>query len=134
MVKYVKKFIEWLTLKAKLEEKSDIVRFSEREVWMCHFGENIGYESCGKNKLFHRPVIILHKFGAYSFFAIPLSTKLKDNDFYVEIETNGVLQSAMISQMRVLDVKRLHYRKGKLGKKEFEKVRSAFLEIFKDKK
>ncbi|MCX6739513.1 MAG: hypothetical protein NT098_05735 [Candidatus Parcubacteria bacterium] len=36
----------------------------------------------------------------------------------------------MISQMRALDAKRLHYKKGKLSQKDFILIKGKFLEIF----
>jgi mRNA-degrading endonuclease toxin of MazEF toxin-antitoxin module len=130
---YIKNFRKWIGIKESIEKVSqeDVLHFSEREVWMCYFGENVGFESCGKNEHFHRPVLVLRKFGGYTFYAIPLSTKKKvDNKYYIEIELNNKKQSAMISQMRLLDVRRLHYRKGLVSESNFEKVKEGFLKLF----
>lgn len=130
-MKAIKKFLEWIRLKESIhnsQHKSPL--FAEREVWMCHTGENIGFESNGKNDFFHRPVIILHKFNENIFYGLPMSTKLKNNPFYIEINFKERKQSAMISQMRILDAKRLHYKKGRLSNKDFNLVKLKFLEIF----
>jgi mRNA-degrading endonuclease toxin of MazEF toxin-antitoxin module len=130
---YVKRFVEWLTLKANIDDKEKVLNFSEGEVWMSYFGENVGFESCGKNKHFHRPVLILRKFGGYTFYAVPLSTQVKkNNQYYIEIQLKGVVQSAMISQVRLLDARRLHYRKGIISEEDFKKVRQGFLSLFKN--
>lgn len=130
---FVKRFKDWIGIKETIDTKLPVLHFSERDVWMCYFGENVGFESCGKNEFFHRPVLVLHKFGAYTFYGVPLSTKVKkENRFYIDIELNGVAQSAMISQMRVLDVRRLHYRKGLVSESDFMKVRTSFLALFND--
>lgn len=130
-MEFIKKFTEWVGLKEKIDTtERPVLHFSEREVWMCHFGENIGFESSGKNENFHRPVVILHKFGAYTFYAIPMSTKIKNNQYYIEIEFNKKKQSVMISQMRILDVRRLHYRKGRLSIADFNLIKTKFLNIF----
>ncbi len=127
----IKKFLEWVHLKERVhaDEKNPLL-FNERDVWMRYFGENVGSESNGKNEFFHRPVLVLHKFNKHLFYGLPLSTKLKDNKFYTEFEFNEKKQSAMISQMRALDAKRLHYKKGKLSQKDFALVKGKFLEIF----
>lgn len=127
----IKKFLEWVKLKEQVhaDEKHPLL-FNERDVWMCYFGENVGTESNGKNEFFHRPVLVLHKFNKHLFYGLPLSTKMKDNKFYVPFDFNGKKQSAMISQMRTLDVKRLHYKKGKLSQKDFELIKGEFLKIF----
>lgn len=131
---YVKRFAEWLSLKSGIDSKEkEILNFSEGEVWMCHFGENVGFESCGKNAQFHRPVLVLRKFGGYTFYAVPLSTKIKkNNQYYIEIELKGTAQSAMVSQVRLLDVRRLHYRKGIVSQEDFTKVRQGFLSLFEN--
>lgn len=127
----VKKFIEWVSLKTQVHKnESKHLLFSERDIWMCYFGENIGNEANGKNELFHRPVLVLHKFNKNLFYGLPMSTKLKDNPFYVEIEFKKKKQSVMVAQMRVFDVRRLHYKKGRLSNADFRLVKSRFLEIF----
>ena len=136
MKKFVKRFREWLPLKESIDKsEKHLPSFQERELWMTHFGENVGYEMSGKNDHFHRPVIILHKFNKRLFFGIPTSRQIKkDNPFYVEFRYKGKFQSALISQVRVMDAKRLHYIKGKISPKDFGLVKSKFLELFVDKK
>ena len=120
-------------MKKKIDENQyKLPFFAEREIWMCNWGENIGSESNGKNNFFHRPVIILHKFNKSLFYGLPMSTKLKDNCFYIEIDFKNKKQSAMISQMRALDAKRLHYKKGKMSQEDFDLVKSKFLEIWQN--
>lgn len=98
---------------------------------MTYFGENVGFEMNGKNEYFHRPVIILHKFNKRLFFAIPTSSKIKENNpFYIQFEYKNKVYSALISQMRVLDSKRLHYRKGIISSKDFDSIKESFLNIF----
>lgn len=127
---YKKDFGLWLELKKRINTSENILNFSEREVWMCYFGENVGFESCGKNVFFHRPVLVLRKFGGYTFYGVPLSTKIKkNNQYYIEIELNNHSQSAMISQARLLDVRRLHYRKGLISDADFMKVKQSFLSL-----
>jgi hypothetical protein len=75
----------------------------------------------------------LRKFGGYTFYAVPLSTQVKkNNQYYIEIQLKGVVQSAMISQVRLLDARRLHYRKGIISEEDFKKVRQGFLSLFKN--
>ncbi len=127
----LKRFIEWIQLKQKVHENDDNhLLFGERDVWMCYVGENVGHESNGKNALFHRPVLVLHKFNKYLFYGLPMSTKIKENPFYVPIEFRGKKQAIMIAQMRVFDVRRLHYKKGRLSPEDFQMVKARFLEIF----
>ena len=132
MQNFIKRFQEWIGLKEKIDISSaKLPAFREREIWMSYLGENVGFEMSGRNSNFHRPVIILHKFNQKLFFAIPTSTKIKPNNkFYIPFIYKGKQYSALISQMRVLDAKRLHYRKGIMSPQDFDIVKQAFLDIF----
>ena len=127
---FQKKFLEWIKLKKKTHYNKNKISFQERDVWMCHFDENVGFESNGKNEFFHRPVVVVRKFNNRLFYGLPMSTKLKNNKFYTEIDFKNKKQSVMISQMRALDVNRLHYKMGKMKEPDFKLVKKSFLKIF----
>ncbi len=131
-IPFVKRFEQWLPIKKSLDQSSqNIPGFKERDLWMTSFGENVGFESSGKNDFFHRPVIVLLKFNKRLFFGIPTSTKNKPkNPFYIEFTHKGKIRSAMISQMRVMDGKRLDYRMGRLSIHDFQLIKSSFLDLF----
>lgn len=132
MNKFIKRFKEWFGIKEKIDMSSDKTPyFREREIWMSYLGENIGFEMSGKNEYFHRPVIILHKFNKRLFFGIPTSTKIKPNNpFYIAFTYQDQQYSALISQMKVMDAKRLHYRKGSMTSHDFNIIKVAFLNLF----
>jgi len=124
-----KEYDKWNITKKSLLQRAR-PQFSERDVFWCTMGINIGDEEDGKNDNFNRPVIILRKFNKNLFFGIPLTTKLKQNPYYVEIIFRNRQQAAMISQVRVLDAKRLGQRMGRLSKQEFEKLRKIVRGLF----
>lgn len=89
-------------------------------------GENIGDEENGKSDLFSRPVLVIRKFNKNLFWAVPLTTQIKENPYYVQISFKGVLQCAMITHLRLMDAKRLYGKAmGRLDKQEFMKVKIA---------
>ena len=51
--------------------------FSERQIWWCSIGCNIGSEIDGKHINFERPVLILKKVNKAQFIGIPLTSKKK---------------------------------------------------------
>ncbi len=108
---YEKDFENWLKLKEKLNNNNPPF-FNEREIWWCSVGENIGDEENGKNKKFLRPVLIIKKFNKNICYAVPLSTKLKENNPYY------------------LDMKRLHGKMGKISNIQFKKIKSSIKELF----
>jgi len=92
-------------------------------------GLNIGDEENGKNDGFSRPVVIVKKFNKRIFLGIPLSTKMKDNKFYHTIHFKNIDQSAMLSQIRVLEGKRLSDKMGELLEIEFNKLKVKLKDV-----
>ena len=76
-----KDFDDWNELKNKYESHNNQI-FEENEIWWASIGVNIGFESCGKNSNFNRPVLILKKFNKFIFLGIPLSSKIKQGKYY----------------------------------------------------
>ena len=118
-----KDFNNWNELKTKLDQKQNVPTFKQREVWWCHIGLNIGDEENGKSANYHRPVLIVKKFNKKIFLGIPLTTQIKDNPYYHKINFQSKSQCLMSSQIRILDVKRLDRKMGKLTSEEFEKLK-----------
>lgn len=111
-----KDFWKWHTIKSVLHNDRPRPYFKEREVWFGHLGENVGYEQDGKGAEFLRPFIVIKKFNNDLFWGIPLTTQIKPGHPYYFTFTfrNGVLNSAILSQLRLLDAKRLKYKAGQL--------------------
>jgi mRNA-degrading endonuclease toxin of MazEF toxin-antitoxin module len=118
-----KDFTNWNELKIKLDQKQGTPTFKQREIWWCHIGLNIGDEENGKSANYHRPILIIKKFNKKIFLAVPLTTQIKDNPYYHKISFQSKTQCAMLSQIRILDAKRLDRKMGKLTSEEFEKLK-----------
>ena len=74
---------------------------------------------------------IYKKHNSKIFTAIPLSTKIKDdNPFYQKFTFRGKEQSAIIFQLRTLDSKRLVNKIGELSEMQFKKIKDKFLDIY----
>lgn len=105
-----KDFDTW-NVKKKLINQTDVsmVFFREREIWWCHLGLNIGFEQDGRHEEFRRPVLIFKKFNAETFWAIPLTTKIKEGRYYYSFQISGltVVSTANLSQIRLVDSRRL---------------------------
>jgi mRNA interferase MazF len=106
----MKDFNRWNELKKKIDSNNDLLdNFpKEGEVWISSVGLNIGYEQNGSENNFSRPVLIVKKFNNHMFWAVPLSTKQKDFDFYFNYtDPNNQKVSAILAQMKLVSVKRL---------------------------
>ncbi len=117
------KFLHWIQRKYTLHSRKYVPSFRERDIFWSSLGENIGSEENGKWTEYTRPVLIVRKFNRNLFLGILLSSKTKsENPFYVSITLGWENISAMTSQLRILDAKRLHKRIWTLDSSDFRKV------------
>ena len=121
----LKQFQKWITKKEELHNRKGVWNFREREIFWCGIGENIGDEENGKSDFFSRPVLIIRKFNKNLFWGVPLTRQVKDNPYYTKITFQGKEQCVMITHLRLMDVKRLYTRIGKLDEKDFQIVKMA---------
>ena len=103
-------FDSWNKLKKEISDRDvPFIRFPQKgEVWMSILGKNIGFEQNGSGVNFSRPVLIIKKFNNHMFWAIPLSTKQKDLDFYFNFtDPTGQSVSAILAQLKLMSIQRL---------------------------
>lgn len=126
-----KDFQEWHKKKTDIEHSSDVrVFFHEREVWWCSLGSNVGFEQDGKGGKFARPVLVFKKFNKEIFWALPLSTRLKEGKFYSPIDLHdGVIRVAIISQLRLTDGKRLIDKIGVIDETNYADIQKAVINL-----
>jgi mRNA interferase MazF len=117
-----KEFEKWSIKKEILDKRIGLPLTRERDVFWCSIGINIGDEENGKNDLFSRPVLIFKKFSSNLFRGIPMTSKNKNNDYYIQVEFKGLVNSVMISHLRLYDIKRLGLRMGRIGNTEYDKI------------
>jgi radical SAM protein with 4Fe4S-binding SPASM domain len=125
---------KWNALKKNISCCKKPLKFREKEIFFVSMGQNIDTETYGKGDKVLRPVVILRKFNRHSFFGIPLSSKIKDGYFYHLVTYKNKINSALISQARVFDAKRLEYKSGELSTKEYEKIKDKFVEMINPSK
>jgi len=78
---FVKDFRNWFSLKPQLDKQAKRLSFREREVWYCYWGTNIGFEIDGKNQNL-RPCLVFKKLSCETFYALPLTSKIKNGTWY----------------------------------------------------
>ena len=123
----MKDFDKWNKLKIELETKTREQIFHDAEIWWCSIGINIGNEEDGKNLNHERPVLILRKFNKDIFIGLPLSTKIKEGVYYLNLlDKNSFEFSVLLSQSRVFSSKRLIRKLSKLSRGKFSSVKEAY--------
>ena len=126
-----KDFRRWFAIKDKVHNERLRVFFHEREVWFCHLGENVGSEQDGRGAEFLRPAVIIKKFNNELFWAIPLTKHLKPgHPYYFVFSFRPDRQSsAILSQLRLLDAKRLKYKTGTVPIEAFGRLKKQIRQL-----
>lgn len=128
----MKDFDSWNKEKKGLEDHGpDGLPFHEREIWWCSIGQNIGDEQDGKNELFERPVLVLKKFNSKICWALPMSTKKKNNKYYHPVTNDENSPSVILSQLRLVSVKRFRRFIQKITPHQFEIVRERVINLIR---
>ncbi len=104
-----------------MKSTKKIIYPKARQIWFVKLGINIGFEANGKTD-FTRPVLVLAKIGSL-YWVVPLTSRLKLNSFHHRLESisfkNIEHSLVMLSQARVVDVKRFQECIGGISKSEF---------------
>ncbi|BCX79248.1 type II toxin-antitoxin system PemK/MazF family toxin [Campylobacter sp. 19-13652] len=101
-------FNQWNEIKKQTQkDKPKMVKLGR--VYWVKVGKNIGSEIYGKKPDFRRPVLVLSKIYNNAFIGIPLSSKTNKKGFLYHIFTDkqGKAQSALLSQVRLFDTRRV---------------------------
>lgn len=127
-----KNYRDWHNKKTGINDITVRPGFHEREIWFCHLGSNIGFEQDGTGEDFLRPILILRKFNNEIFWGIPLTNTKKDTEHYYPFSfKEGKTSTAILSQIRLIDAKRLSYKIGDISETDFgllkEKLKALLL-------
>lgn len=105
--------------------------YTVREVWWCRLGVNIGSEQDGSGNFFLRPVVVIRGFGADTCMVVPLTTSPHQHPLRIPIGTIQEKEAmALLSQVRVVDTRRLVEKVGFLDQKAFGRLRKAAKMLF----
>lgn len=121
-----KDFDKWNTKKKTIDQKeiSDLVFYHEREIWWCSLGLNIGNEQDGTGDEYRRPVLVLKGLSRQTCLIIPLTTSPEIHPLRPTVGIiDGKKANAMLSQIRVIDSKRLVRKIGYLDQDIFNQIR-----------
>ena len=121
-----KDFKRWHTQKEMIHEKHPRVYFHEREIWFCAVGANIGFEQDGSGVSFLRPVVIVRKFNNEVCWIVPLTKTSKIGKYYFKFSFDDSGESsAILSQIRLIDAKRLKYKAGNMKPEDFTMLKES---------
>jgi len=121
-----KDYKKWMAQKTPINNDKVRPFFHEREIWFSSLGENVGFEQDGDKETYLRPVLIVRKFNNEIFWGVPLtkSNKQKDNRYYYSFcFIKGIISLAVLSQIRLIDSKRLARQIGTMKGDDFKRVK-----------
>ncbi len=120
----------WFDLKLWLHKVDRHPAIREGEVWWCNFGENVGVEMNGKNKLSLRPVVIYKKYNQHFFFGLPLTSQAYHHgSWYVHFYFQRKEQVCVLCQGRSMSVNRLQRCIGEIDESDMEKIKREFMKL-----
>jgi mRNA interferase MazF len=97
-----------------------------REVWWCALGVNVGFEQDGTGENFDRPIVVIKGFNQNIFFGVALTGSKKIGKYYLYLgKIDDHEASAVLSQVRLIDTKRLVRKITTLDQKLFEQLKNA---------
>src|SRR6266436_6538085 len=121
-----KDFDRWNELKKQVNSGELLPLYHAREIWWAHLGVNVGYEQDGTGPSYERPVLIIRGLSPHVCLVVPLTTSKKCDRFYI---TAGVVEgkhaAAIVSQIRLIDTRRLINKVGTLERPSFDPIRKA---------
>jgi len=121
-----KDFDGWNKSKKQIDQRAEAPFYHEREIWWCSLGINVGYEQDGSDGEYRRPVLILRSLSGQTCLVIPLTTSRNRHPMRPSVgKVDEQEARALLSQMRVIDTKRLVRKIEYLDKKIFERIRKA---------
>jgi mRNA interferase MazF len=127
---FPKNFDQWIEKKKDCHYRKMIPpMFKERDIWWVSIGVNVGYEEDGKHDKYLRPVLVLRKFNRELFLGLPMSTKIKDNQYYFQVTVKDQTVSVLISQLRVFSAKRIEDKLAEIDTKDFKRVKDEVVRM-----
>jgi len=118
-------FDRWNNIKKKTNAEHPRL-YTVREMWWCRLGVNVGTEQDGKGDWYVRPCVILRGFGPDACLVVPLTTSLRKHALRLPVGlVNGFQACANLSQIRVVDTRRLEEKIEFLEKDAFSRLRKA---------
>lgn len=121
-----KDFDGWNNIKQELHGATDTPFCNEREVWWCSLGLNIGFEQDGSGEDYRRPVLIFKHMGGQTYLVVPLTISPKTHPMRLPIGVVGGRSAyTALSQIRVIDTRRLLQKIETLSETVFDEIRKT---------
>lgn len=125
-----KNYSQWGDIKTTVHNEKERPFFHEREIWFCVLGENVGFEQDGRGEEYLRPVVIVRKFNNEVCLVVPLTKNQKKGIHYFSFSyKEELISTAILSQVRLVDAKRLDYKSGTISETDFVALKQKLRQL-----
>lgn len=125
-----KDFDAWSGQKKSIDARTQHINYHEREAWWCWLGVNVGYEQDGTGTEYRRPVVILRGLSSKTCLVVPLTTSEREHKLRPSVgRVDGKEARALLSQIRVIDTRRLSQKIEYLPQEVFEDLKARVREM-----
>lgn len=133
----IESFDQWNEVKKEISKEKVLFGFKQRDIFYIKMGKNLGYEQNGKGGKFVRPIIVLKKLNNKMFVGIPLSTQIKQGNFFYYFEfmkkskhSEQLMQNnAILAQIRTFSTKRLLNKIGTMKQDDFIQMKDKLKKL-----
>jgi mRNA interferase MazF len=125
-----KDFFGWMKIKKQVHERTRAPYFGVGQIWWCSLGVNVGTEQDGKGTRYLRPVVVLTKFNEHSCVVVPVTGRERSGRYYIALgDVTGRPSSAILSQLRLIDSKRLLQKIGSISREKHAQLKKVVTAI-----
>ncbi|MDO8594024.1 MAG: type II toxin-antitoxin system PemK/MazF family toxin [bacterium] len=125
-----KDFDKWNGKKKQIQSELTSPFCHAREVWWCSLGVNVGFEQDGTGEHFDRPVVVIRGFNENIFFGVALTGRKRNGTFYFPVgRIEDREASAILSQVRLIDTKRLVRKITMLDETMFKELKEKLKKV-----
>ncbi len=125
-----KDFDTWNSQKKAIHKQQAPLFYHQREIWWCSLGLNVGFEMDGTGERFDRPVLVLKGFNKNTFLGVALTGRKKEGKYYFLLgEIEGRAATVVLSQLRLIDTKRLIRKMSTLDQETFTGLQQALQKL-----
>ena len=130
---YQKDFDKWNYQKKGFDTRTLPLDFNfhEGEIWWMTLGANISSEIDGKNDNFERPGLIIKIISRQTLYILPLTSKIRADQYHAVISYAERTGSVVFSQARLISSKRLLRKIASVSKEQILEVKAGFIESLK---
>ena len=125
-----KRFNTWNKYKQNIHFNTEPNHCTPRQIWWCSLGVNIGFEQDGTGRNYDRPFLVIKSFNRNLFWGVPLTGHKKEGFYYFYLGKIADEESSLIlSQIRLLDTKRLIEKIDVIPEPVFEDIKKALVKV-----